>query len=260
MICLLVAGLGAIFEYDIRPWEGGILTTVVNEFQDLDGHFHGTKIEALVMLPSFFLPLFPWRGGLDYKKFVSNLRRMNGFISLSRDRDTGRVYPDPVDGRLRVQYTPSAFDRKHILEWIIGSAKIAYISGAKEIHTSNAEVPPFVRSRAAGSPDAEEGINNAEFQEWIKAFRRKGLNPEQTAFASAHQMGTCRMGTNPKKSVVDPNGQVWGTEGLYIADASVFPSASGVNPMITNMAICDWMSQNIVKEIKREQTTGKPRL
>lgn len=209
------------------------------------------------MLPSFFLPIFPWKGGLEYKKFVANLRRMNGFISLTRDRDPGRVYPDPVDGKLRIEYTPSTFDRKHMLEGMIGSAKIAYISGAKEIHTSNTEIPPFVRTKDA---DAEEGINNAEFQEWIKAFRRKGLQPEKTTFASAHQMGTCRMGTNPKKSVVDPNGKVWGTDGLYVADASIFPSASGVNPMLTNMAITDWMSQNLAQEIKREQAVGKPRL
>lgn len=39
------------------------------------------------------------------------------------------------------------------------------------------------------------------------------------------------MGTNPRKSVVDPRGRVWGTDNLYVADASIFPSSSGVNPM-----------------------------
>ncbi|KAK2762316.1 hypothetical protein FQN54_001326 [Arachnomyces sp. PD_36] len=255
-----VAVSAAVFKDDIRPWEGGILTTVVNEFQDLDGQFHGTKIESLVMLPSFFLPLFPWKDGLDYKKFVTNLRHMNGYISLTRDRDPGRVYPDPVDGRIRIQYTPSAFDRKHMLEGLVGSAKIAYISGAQEIHTSSSDVPSFIRKDDPQASDAEEGINNADFQEWLKTFQRKGLSPEKTAFASAHQMGSCRMGNNPKKSVVDPNSKVWGTEGLYVVDASVFPSASGVNPMVTNMAISDWTSQNISKELKREQSVGRPRL
>ena len=48
-----------------------------------------------------------------------------------------------------------------------------------------------------------------------------------------------------KEGVVDPTGRVWGTEGLYVADASVFPSASGVNPMVTNMAISDWISRGV---------------
>ena len=46
-------------------------------------------------------------------------------------------------------------------------------------------------------------------------------------------MGSCQMGTRSSTSVVDPRGRVWGTKGLYVADASVFPTASGVNPMIT---------------------------
>jgi choline dehydrogenase-like flavoprotein len=36
---------------------------------------------------------------------------------------------------------------------------------------------------------------------------------------------------------------------LYVSDASVFPSASGVNPMVTNMGISDWISRGIVKEM-----------
>ena len=50
---------------------------------------------------------------------------------------------------------------------------------------------------------------------------------------SAHQMGSNQMSTKATTGVVDPRGRVWGTESLYIADASVFPTASAVNPMIT---------------------------
>ena len=50
-------------------------------------------------------------------------------------------------------------------------------------------------------------------------------------------MGTCAMGTNRRKAVCGPDGQVLGVRGLYIADASAFPASSGVNPMITVMAL-----------------------
>lgn len=53
--------------------------------------------------------------------------------------------------------------------------------------------------------------------------------------------------------VVDQTGKVWGTEGLYVADASVFPSASGVNPMITNMALSDWISRALSEKMRREE-------
>lgn len=249
-------GGGAVFDEEIRPWEGAALTTVVNEFEDLDGRGHGVKIESVSMMPSVFIPVFPWRDGLEYKLWAAGMSRSTSFITLTKDRDGGRVYPDPVDGRVRVEYTVSNFDRRNIVDGIIACAKIAYISGAKEFHTTYRDVPPFIRPETS-DPDAPEGTNNAALQDWIAEVRRKSpLNPERGLFASAHQMGTCRMGKSPRTSVVDPDCQVWGTEGLYVVDASVFPSASGVNPMVTNMAIADWASRNLARAMGKSRGNG----
>lgn len=49
----------------------------------------------------------------------------------------------------------------------------------------------------------------------------------------AHASGTCRMGEDPKKSVVDKNNRVHGVENLFIVDASFFPSSAGINPALT---------------------------
>ncbi len=53
----------------------------------------------------------------------------------------------------------------------------------------------------------------------------------------AHTLGTCRMGTDPQTSVVDPDGAVHDVPGLYIADGSVFSSSLSVNPALTLMAL-----------------------
>jgi choline dehydrogenase-like flavoprotein len=47
---------------------------------------------------------------------------------------------------------------------------------------------------------------------------------------------------------------------LYVVDASVFPSASGVNPMVTNMAISDWTSRNIALQMDKEKRKTSARL
>lgn len=60
------------------------------------------------------------------------------------------------------------------------------------------------------------------------------------------------MGTKPSSSVVDPRGRVWGTSSLYVADASTFPTASGVNPMITNMAISHSIAQFIDEDLREQ--------
>lgn len=253
MMILIVIMVAALFPHDTNPWEGGILTSVVTEFENQDNHAHGAKIENLAMQPGLFLPLFPWTSGADFKHFAAHMRRAAGFISLSRDRDAGTVYPDPADGRCRVRYTPSAFDRAHVLEGVEAVAKMAYVSGAQEIRTTSSTIPPFVRESNSDS-DSDEGVNNPAFQAWLKKLRRGApLDPGSSSFASAHQMGSCRMGSTPRRSVVNPDGQVWGADGLYVADASVFPSASGVNPMITNMAISDWTSRKLAERMGKEK-------
>ena len=254
--------VGATFPERVNPWEGGILTAVVDEFQNLDTHGHGTKLEAMTMLPSWYMPFMPWTSGLDFKLFCAKFKHMTGFISLARDRDSGRVYPDPTDGRCRIQYSPSAYDRSNMLEGILALAKICYVSGATEIFTATASVPTFVRQDTKfeeGQP--EPGINDVRFQAWLAEIKKKGLFAPDTCFGSAHQMGTCRMGSSPGNSVVDSSGKVWGTEGLYMADASIFPSASGVNPMVTNMAISDWISRKMARNLRKEERLGEgPRL
>lgn len=239
-----VSVVGAIYPEEIKPWEGAILTSVVSEYENLDGKGHGVKLEATNMIPSSWLIWLKWNSGLEYKLNAARMKHMTGFISLARDRDTGQVYPDPVDGRVRFKYTTSNFDKKHITEGIIALAKIQYIEGATEIFTTVPGISTFVRDPASSSSD---GINDEKFQAWLEEIRAAGFPAPESMFVSAHQMGTCRMSAREKDGVVDPTGEVWGTEGLFIADASVFPSASGVNPMITNMAISDWISRGIAK-------------
>ncbi|MEA2348650.1 MAG: hypothetical protein QOG62_2437 [Thermoleophilaceae bacterium] len=57
------------------------------------------------------------------------------------------------------------------------------------------------------------------------------------ALQSAHPQGGNAMSANPAKGVVDPQYAVHGVEGLYVCDASVFPSPITVNPQLTVMAL-----------------------
>ncbi|MCP5491852.1 MAG: GMC family oxidoreductase [Chlamydiales bacterium] len=52
----------------------------------------------------------------------------------------------------------------------------------------------------------------------------------------AHQVGTCRFGTDPKTSVLDTNCKAHDLDNLYVVDGSFFPSVSGVNPGLTIIA------------------------
>lgn len=64
-----------------------------------------------------------------------------------------------------------------------------------------------------------------------------------------HPMGTCRMGTDPATSVVAPDGQAHGQPGLYVADASVFPSSGGTGPSLTVAALALRLGDHIAGRV-----------
>lgn len=53
------------------------------------------------------------------------------------------------------------------------------------------------------------------------------------------------MGASPKSSAVQPTGETWEVKNLYVADGSVFPTAVGVNPMVTIEAISLHISRHV---------------
>lgn len=206
------------------------------------------------MIPYAIMCHLPWKSGLDYKLSALKARHSVGYIALARDRDTGSVAIDPASGKPLIHYTVSPFDAAHILEGIVGLAKITYVTGAREILPFVPGVEPFVCPTAAeGGESAERSINDPTFLEWLATLKAATLTPPFPPFTSAHQMGTCRMSSHAGGGVVDSRGRVWGTKGLYVADASVFPSASGVNPMVTVMAIADCIARGVATDLEREK-------
>jgi choline dehydrogenase-like flavoprotein len=70
-------------------------------------------------------------------------------------------------------------------------------------------------------------------------------SPNRLPLFSAHQMGTCRMGSDRAGAVCDGTGAVFEMKDVYVADASLFPASSGVNPMITIMALARHVARGI---------------
>lgn len=68
---------------------------------------------------------------------------------------------------------------------------------------------------------------------------------------NAHTIGTCRMGTDPRRAVVDPEGRAFDVPNLYIIDNSVFPSALSVNPALTLMALSLRMADRFIERTQR---------
>ena len=197
---------------------------------------------------------------MDAKLLMLKYPYLSGFIALTRDRDSGTVFPDPTTGRPRIDYTVSDYDRQHTLQGVEALAKVCYVTGATEIQPLLPGLEPFISAPGStantqetqgDTPDPE--VSDPAFAAWLGRLRQVGNKPPIATWSSAHLMGTCRMSANEDNGVVDERGKVWGKENLYVADASVFPSASGVNPMITVMTIADWISRSLDRDLRASE-------
>jgi choline dehydrogenase-like flavoprotein len=66
---------------------------------------------------------------------------------------------------------------------------------------------------------------------------------------TAHQAGTCRFGTDPSTSVLDPNCKAHELDNLYVVDTSFFPSIGAVNPALTAMANAIRVGEHVVERL-----------
>ncbi len=83
----------------------------------------------------------------------------------------------------------------------------------------------------------------------LSKINADSLAPFKAGIAAAHPQCSARMGS-PETGVVDSYGKVWDLENVYIADASIFPASSGVNPQLTVMALASQVADNIIRKAK----------
>jgi choline dehydrogenase-like flavoprotein len=78
--------------------------------------------------------------------------------------------------------------------------------------------------------------------------------------SAIHECGTARMGQSPANSVLDLNNECWEAKGLYVTDASAFPSQGAQNPTLTILALtaraCDHAAGNFQRERDRAVRKG----
>lgn len=216
--------VSARYDDPIDPWWGTMMSAVNNQFTDLDGHY-GFKIETPPAHPGLMAMALPWVSGRQFKEDMLSMRRVGSFIILLRDRFGGRVTVDR-DGYPVVRYRVHRYDRMHMIRGIAEGARIHRRAGAEEILLPHATLPRIPRS--AGEDALEDSLRGLLDLPW---------KPNTFPLFSAHQMATCRMGGRAEEAPLAPDGSFRGTEGLWVADGSALPSASGVNPMITIQAL-----------------------
>lgn len=248
--CSFVTGF---FDEEIRPWEGSIMTAISCEVENLNGSHFGSKVEVMFSNPGQFAGIgAKWNSSESHKQDMLEFKNSFTLVIIGRDRDKGRVTIDER-GQPIINYEISKFDSQSVLAGVIKGCEVMNRIGAKRINTTQYNVDPFVKI------DDKE-LNEKKFQDWIEEVKLAEISPGWGPIGTAHQMGSCPMGNHPKHSVVDENGKVWGMKSLYIADASVLPTSTGVNPAITTMGVSYHIGNCIEKEIGKGEFFERSRL
>jgi choline dehydrogenase-like flavoprotein len=160
-------------------------------------------------------------------------------IAICRDFDGGTVTLRR-SGAVRIRYRLSDRDGETVRAAAAALAMLHRAANAIEITVLATPAP---RSFAGD-----------HFEGFVRRIERLDITPNRLFVTSAHQMGTARMGADPADHACDPRGRVRadarGTlaDGLYVADGSLCPTAPGVNPMVTIMALARRVARTVAVE------------
>ncbi|GAA5512921.1 putative GMC-type oxidoreductase Rv0492c [Deinococcus carri] len=234
--------LTGVFAEDQRNWWGPAQAAIVDEFAGRTGGY-GYLIETTQYTTGLFASAAVWQGPEAHKDLMAQHSRSATLIHLTRDHGHGQVALDD-QGQARVTYAVT--DPVDVENYWHGQATVARLleaAGAQTILPLSETAQPWKRGE-----DLE-----AALAEWrTQPIGRGG----HTVF-SAHQMGTARMGQDPRTSAADTRGELHDTPGVWIGDTSAFPTSSGANPMITCMALARRTARFIAEAARAGAGTGQ---
>jgi choline dehydrogenase-like flavoprotein len=224
-----------VYEQPIEGWIGQLQSALSDEFKDCEGE-HGFLIEAVGSSPAIQAMSLPWEDGMRHKELLARTFKHSApFVSVARDHGEGQVVLDD-HGRAVTRWSFSdEIDARMFRRAMVELAKLQRAAGAKEIITFYQR--PLITWR--------EG---EDFDAFLAEIEQGSLQANDIGVFTAHQMGSCRMGSNPEDSVADGRGELHDTKGVWIGDGSAFPTAPGVNPMISIMSLAHRTAANMVAD------------
>lgn len=227
-----VCGTIATFDRRIDPFAGAPQSYASHHFAER-GERMGFFLEAAPMLPMLSSTAMPGMGP-ELSANMAQLPMSNLIISLGidgfdpADPDEGGTVTVHPDGRPKVDYKWTPRLEEAFREGTKACAKLQLAAGATRVASLHNR-PVLLESEA--------DLAQLDAADYGKLHHK---------VFSAHVMGGCVMGGDPRSSVVDSTLRHHEFDNLFIVDGSVFPTSLGVNPQLSIYGLASWASEHLI--------------
>jgi choline dehydrogenase-like flavoprotein len=186
---------------------------------------------------------FWWLASILYPaslaSFLSNLKPEEHFeimrqyhrtmsITVTVKDDPARSQVVLRDGRAQLNFRESGQDIESFRNCFLSAAKGFLAVGARRVFL------PLLRPPTIEKPSDLEKVKNLSF------------TYNDLISYSDHTSGGNQFGSDAQRGVTDSSGRLFGTQNVFVADSSLFPTAPGVNPSWTIMALARHVARGIV--------------
>jgi choline dehydrogenase-like flavoprotein len=221
--------VNGVYADPVESWSGQIQSAVSFAMSHCEDEA-GFLIESLTLSPALWGGAMSFADPADHRDQMRKLAHMATWHGVSHDHGSGRVVLGE-DGEAVVEWSLSdPVDRRVAARAHVEVARLHHDAGAEEISTFH-----FTPRRWRRGED---------FDAYLRLLEDTPAE-EYTAY-TAHQMSSCRLGADPTTAVADGRGQLHDTAGIWVGDASALPTAPGVNPMISLMALAELTAGHIL--------------
>ena len=218
--------VGGIFDEEIDAYQGIPQSFYVDHFLDLgrnpDSGYLLMPASGPMPLVAASMPSF----GREHRDLMRSYRGIAALLVLLHDRSSGRVTVNRR-GAPVIRYRLSRADRASLIEGLIHGAQLLFAAGAREITL------PYTR-RIVIKRESD-----------LEMIRQRGIVENDILIASSHPQGTLRMGSDLRETAVDSYGEAHAVRGLFVVDASLFPTSIGIPPMLTIAAMADRIARRL---------------
>ncbi len=222
--------VGARYEEEVRGWDGVMQSFYVDEWE------HEKVLLEATFTPLAFGGAWLLGAGAEHQRRMLDFGHVGSIGVHLCDASSGRVGLG-AEGSLRASYKLTAEDARRLAFGIARAAEIHFAAGATEVY------PNIARVGVLKPGD-------------LPSFEATAFKPAELRLEAFHPMGTARIAADPGAGVCDTRGAVHGTEALYVADGSLFPTSVGVNPMMTILAFAKQVATGVAAETQPPPRTS----